>query len=59
MLHDRLCCFISVAFIVLMFGSSYVQSLSQITNVFVGKLWVIANPPLPPPPPSLTILLKD
>ena len=54
MLHDRLCCFISIAFIVLMFGMltccSYVQSLSQI-NVFVGKLWEIANPPLPTPPP--------
>ena len=54
MLHDRLCCFISIAFIVLMFGMltccSYFQPLSQI-NVFVGKLWEIANPPPPPPPP--------
>ena len=52
MLHDRLCCFISIAFIVLMFGMltccSYVQLLSQI-NVLVAKLWEIANPPLPPP----------
>lgn len=53
MLHDRLCCFISITFIVLMFGMltccSYVQLLSQI-NVFVAKLREIANPPSPPPP---------